>query len=106
MLKERRPLVLLFRETPLHAGHIRIMQQANEAGAVVMPPVPAFYHLPETIDDIVDQTMGRALDQLDLESGVVRRWTGVRPPCEIGSAAPLSGLNDRVQLVRAGAAPR
>ncbi len=79
MLKERRPLVLLFRETPLHAGHIRIMQQATEAGAIVMPPVPAFYHLPQTIDDIVNQTVGRALDQLDLESGIVRRWTGTRP---------------------------
>jgi 4-hydroxy-3-polyprenylbenzoate decarboxylase len=76
MLKERRPLVLLFRETPLHAGHIRIMQQATEAGATVMPPVPAFYHLPETIDDIVDQTIGRALDQLDIDSGTVRRWSG------------------------------
>jgi flavin prenyltransferase len=79
MLKERRRLVLLFRETPLHAGHIRIMQQATEAGAIVMPPVPAFYHLPQTIDDIVDQTVGRALDQLDLESGIVRRWSGAGP---------------------------
>lgn len=80
MLKERRPLVLLFRETPLHLGHIRIMQHATEAGAILMPPVPAFYHVPKTIDDIVDQTVGRALDQLDLESNVVRRWTGVTPP--------------------------
>lgn len=77
MLKERRPLVLLFRETPLHAGHIRIMQQATEAGATLMPPVPAFYHRPQTIDDIVNQTAGRALDQLGLDSGTVRRWMGV-----------------------------
>jgi 4-hydroxy-3-polyprenylbenzoate decarboxylase len=77
MLKERRPLVLLFRETPLHAGHIRIMQQATEAGATLMPPVPAFYHRPQTIDDIVKQTVGRALDQLGLDSGTVRRWVGV-----------------------------
>ena len=77
MLKERRPLVLLFRETPLHAGHIRIMQQATEAGATLMPPVPAFYHRPQTIDDIVNQTVGRALDQLGLDSGTVRRWAGV-----------------------------
>jgi 4-hydroxy-3-polyprenylbenzoate decarboxylase len=76
MLKERRPLVLLFRETPLHAGHIRAMQAATEAGATVMPPVPAFYHLPETIDDIVNQTVGRALDQLGLETGAVQRWAG------------------------------
>jgi len=79
-LKERRPLVLLFRETPLHRGHLRIMQEATEAGATVMPPVPAFYHLPKTIDDIVDQTIGRALDQLGLDSGTVRRWTGATGP--------------------------
>ena len=78
-LKERRPLVLLFRETPLHLGHIRLMAQATEAGAIVMPPVPAFYHRPTTIDDIVDQTVGRALDQLGFEAPEVSRWSG-RPP--------------------------
>jgi len=78
-LKERRPLVLLFRETPLHLGQIRLMMQAAEAGATLMPPVPAFYHRPRTIDDIVDQTVGRALDQLGIEVPEVRRWSG-RPP--------------------------
>lgn len=78
-LKERRPLVLLFRETPLHLGQIRLMAQATEAGAIVMPPVPAFYHRPRTIEDIVDQTVGRALDQLRLETPEVSRWSG-RPP--------------------------
>lgn len=78
-LKERRPLVLLFRETPLHLGQIRLMAQATEAGAIVMPPVPAFYHRPRTIDDIVDQTVGRALDQLGFEAEEVSRWSG-RPP--------------------------
>jgi 4-hydroxy-3-polyprenylbenzoate decarboxylase len=78
-LKERRPLVLLFRETPLHLGHIRLMAQATEAGAIVMPPVPAFYHRPQTIDDIVDQTVGRALDQFGFEAPEVSRWSG-RPP--------------------------
>ena len=78
-LKERRPLVLLFRETPLHLGQIRLMAQATEAGAIVMPPVPAFYHRPQTIDDIVDQTVGRALDQLGFETAEVSRWSG-RPP--------------------------
>jgi 4-hydroxy-3-polyprenylbenzoate decarboxylase len=78
-LKERRPLVLLFRETPLHLGQIRLMMQAAEAGATLMPPVPAFYHRPRTIDDIVDQTVGRALDQLGIEVPDVRRWSG-RPP--------------------------
>lgn len=74
-LKERRRLVLLFRETPLHLGHIELMAQATRAGAIVMPPVPAFYHRPKTIDDIVDQTVGRALDLFGIECGLVRRWT-------------------------------
>ncbi len=77
VMKERRPLVLLLRETPLHAGHIRAMQQATASGAIVMPPVPAFYHRPKTIDDIVDQTVGRALDQFGLASPRLRRWHGV-----------------------------
>ena len=74
-LKERRRLVLLFRETPLHAGHIALMQQATLNGAVIMPPVPAFYHRPQTIDDIVTQTVGRALDLFGIDLPLVRRWT-------------------------------
>lgn len=75
-LKERRPLVLLVRETPLHLGHLRLMMQATEAGATIMPPVPAFYHRPKTIGAIVDQTVGRALDQFNLDTDIVRRWNG------------------------------
>ena len=75
-LKERRRVVLLFRETPLHAGHIAIMERATLNGAVVMPPVPAFYHRPTTIDDIVTQTVGRALDLFGIETKSVRRWNG------------------------------
>ena len=75
-LKERRRLVLLLRETPLHAGHLRLMAQATEAGAVVMPPVPAFYSRPTTIQDIVDDTVYRALDLLGLPLEHDRRWTG------------------------------
>ncbi|AIR63194.1 UbiX family flavin prenyltransferase [Cedecea neteri] len=67
VLKERRPLVLCIRETPLHLGHLRLMTQASELGAVIMPPVPAFYHRPQTLQDIVDQTVNRVLDQFDLE---------------------------------------
>ncbi len=74
-LKERRRVVLLLRETPLHQGHLRLMLRASEAGAVIMPPVPAFYHRPETIEEIVDQTVGRALDLLGIETGLVKRWT-------------------------------
>jgi 4-hydroxy-3-polyprenylbenzoate decarboxylase len=73
-LKERRRVVLIVRETPLHAGHLRSMMAATENGAIVMPPVPAFYHRPKTIDDIVNQTVGRALDLFDIDSKVVKRW--------------------------------
>ena len=73
-LKERRRVVLLLRETPLHAGHIEMMARVTRAGAIVMPPVPAFYHRPQNIDDIVDQTVGRALDLFDIDAGIVKRW--------------------------------
>ncbi|STI16730.1 3-octaprenyl-4-hydroxybenzoate carboxy-lyase [Escherichia coli] len=64
VLKERRPLVLCVRETPLHLGHLRLMTQAAEIGAVIMPPVPAFYHRPQSLDDVINQTVNRVLDQL------------------------------------------
>lgn len=73
-LKERRRVVALFRETPLHAGHIAIMDQATRNGVIVMPPVPAFYHRPRTIEDIVDQTVGRALDLFSIDARIVKRW--------------------------------
>lgn len=74
-LKERRPLVLMVRESPLHAGHLRLMAQAHEAGATIMPPVPAFYANPATIDDLVTQTVGRALDALRLPHPATARWS-------------------------------
>jgi 4-hydroxy-3-polyprenylbenzoate decarboxylase len=74
VLKERRRLVLLLRETPLHLGHLHTMTRVAEIGAVVMPPVPAFYNHPETIDDILRQTVGRALDLFGIDLGMVRRW--------------------------------
>jgi 4-hydroxy-3-polyprenylbenzoate decarboxylase len=76
-LKERRKLVLLVRETPLHAGHLRLMSQATEAGAVILPPVPGFYVRPETIDDIVDHTVTKVLDQFGLDPGLIERWSGL-----------------------------
>ena len=78
VLKERRPLVLCVRETPLHLGHLRLMTQAAELGAVIMPPVPAFYHRPQTLDDIINQTVNRVLDQfdIDLPEDLFTRWQG------------------------------
>ena len=73
-LKERRPLVLLVRETPLHLGHIELLAQAARYGAVVLPPVPAFYNRPQTVDDVVNHTVGKALDQLDIPHKLFKRW--------------------------------
>jgi flavin prenyltransferase len=73
-LKERRRLVLVVREAPLHAGHLRSMLAATESGAIIVPPVPAFYHRPKTVDDIVNQTVGRCLDLFDIDIGIVKRW--------------------------------
>ena len=75
-LKERRRIVLLFRETPLHAGHIALMDQATRMGAIIMPPIPSFYHRPRSIEDIVDQSVGRMLDLFELSNDLVSRWTG------------------------------
>jgi len=75
-LKEGRPLVALVRETPLHAGHLRQMLTLAEIGGVILPPVPAFYHRPRTIDDLVNHTVGRVLDRLGIEHTLVPEWTG------------------------------
>jgi flavin prenyltransferase len=73
-LKERRKLVLVPRETPLHLGHLRNMVKATEIGAVILPPMPAFYHAPKTVDDIINQTVGKILDQFRIEHTLFRRW--------------------------------
>lgn len=75
-LKERRRVVLMLRETPLHLGHIRTMAAVTEAGAIVYPPVPAFYARPASLDEMVDHTLGRVLDLFDLDLSGLRRWTG------------------------------
>lgn len=75
-LKERRRLVLAVRETPLHAGHLKNMLAATEMGAIIAPPVPAFYTQPASVTDLVDHTVGRLLDLFDIESGLVSRWEG------------------------------
>lgn len=90
-LKERRRVVLLFRETPLHAGHMKLMDQATANGAIIMPPVPAFYHRPQTLDDIINQTVGRALDLFDIDPQIVKRWKDDTLPPEHAAM----GLDER-----------
>jgi 4-hydroxy-3-polyprenylbenzoate decarboxylase len=82
-LKERRRLVLMLRETPLHLGHIRSMAAVTEMGAIVYPPVPAFYAKPRSLDEMVDHTVGRVLDLFDLDTGLAPRWSGVREGVEL-----------------------
>lgn len=89
-LKERRRVVLLFREAPLHAGHIRSMAQATENGAIVFPPVPAFYDHPQSLDDMVNHTVGRVLDLYDIDAGLVRRWSGRPERLDAASIAATS----------------
>ncbi|MFO1061905.1 MAG: UbiX family flavin prenyltransferase [Dongiaceae bacterium] len=95
VLKERRRLVLMVRETPLHTGHVRNMLALCEMGAVIAPPVPAFYAAPATIADMVDHTLGRVLDLFGLESGTVRRWgeapSGAAPVSASGGPRPTEG---------------
>lgn len=78
VLKERRRLVLVVRESPLHLGHLRLMTQVTEVGGIVAPPVPSFYHHPHSVGDLVDQTIGRVLDLFGLDVEVARRWTGAQ----------------------------
>ena len=74
VLKERRKLVLMVRESPLHLGHLRNMAQATEMGAIIAPPVPAFYARPESLEQMIDHTVGRTLDHFDIDVGAVKRW--------------------------------
>lgn len=87
VLKDRRKLVLVPRETPLHLGHARLMVQAIEIGAIMMPPMPAFYHRPQSVADIVDQTVNRILDlfEIELDKDLFQRWQGPRPDKSEGS---------------------
>ena len=78
VLKERRKLVLMPRETPLHVGHCRLLLQAAEMGAIIAPPMPAFYNAPRTLDDAIDHSVGRVLDLFDIDSAMVRRWKGAK----------------------------
>ena len=75
-LKERRPLVLMVRETPLHKGHLDLMSRAADNGATILPPMPAFYHAPKSILELIHQTIGKALDQVGVDHDLFQRWTG------------------------------
>lgn len=77
VLKERRRLVLMVRETPLHTGHLRAMLQVSENGGIIMPPMPAFYAKPGSLDEMVNHTVGRCLDLFDIETDLVARWSGI-----------------------------
>lgn len=85
-LKEGRPVLLMVRETPLHLGHLRLMVQAAEIGAIIMPPVPAFYSKPQTLDEVINNTIGRALARIGLKNELYFRWLGMnskeRPPAD------------------------
>jgi flavin prenyltransferase len=85
-LKERRRLVLAVRETPLHEGHLELMLRVTRMGGIIMPPVPSFYHMPRTIDDIVDQTVGKILDLFSIDAGLFKRWN----PAEKRKDRPVS----------------
>jgi len=74
MLKERRRLILLVRETPLHEGHLELMAKVTRMGGIIMPPVPAFYHHPKTIEDLIDQTIGKVLDLFSVDAKLFKRW--------------------------------
>jgi 4-hydroxy-3-polyprenylbenzoate decarboxylase len=76
VLKEQRRLVIVPRETPLHVGHTRLLTAAAEMGSILVPPMPAFYNDPQTVDDIINHTVGRVLDLFDIDSGIVKRWVG------------------------------
>jgi 4-hydroxy-3-polyprenylbenzoate decarboxylase len=92
-LKEGRPLVLLVRESPLHRGHLRLMSLAAEAGAVIAPPVPAFYHRPTSLEEVVDHTVSRVLDRLGIEHGGTVPWRGLLTPTA-RDCAPANALVD------------
>jgi flavin prenyltransferase len=87
-LKERRPLVVAIRETPLHVGHLRLMLDLAQMGAIIMPPLPAFYHRPKTLDDIIDHTVGRILDRFGLDHSLAQEWPGIRQALRLSCSSP------------------
>jgi 4-hydroxy-3-polyprenylbenzoate decarboxylase len=84
VLKEGRKLVLVVRETPLHIGHLRLLTAAAESGAIILPPIPAFYSRPTTLDEVINHTVGRVLDHFGIEHAMVKRWGEKQPATELG----------------------
>ena len=90
-LKEKRKLALVVRETPLHKGHLRLLTMAADMGAHILPPVPSFYHMPKTINDIIDQTIGKVLDYMGIEHDLFNRW-GEEPKNSQQNGSPLKAV--------------
>ena len=86
ILKEQRRLVLMPRETPLHVGHCRLLYKAAQMGAIIAPPMPAFYNDPQTLDDVINHNVGRAMDLFGIDSGVVKRWQGANRSSKTGAS--------------------
>lgn len=97
VLKERKKLVLVVRETPLHLGHLEAMAELTRIGAMIFPPVPAFYHRPKTLDDVINQTVTRILDQFDIDVGLFQRWDdeGMSRHPDAGKTPTLAAVKDR-----------
>ena len=97
VLKERKKLVLVVRETPLHLGHLEAMVSLTRMGAVIFPPVPAFYHRPQTLDDVINQTVTRILDQFDIDVSLFHRWDeeGMSRHPDAGKTTPLAAAKGR-----------
>lgn len=85
VLKEKRKLVVIPRETPLHTGHLKLLLAVAEIGAVILPPMPAFYHRPKSIDDIINQTVGKTLDQFNIDHQLYKRWDGEKAKLKLRS---------------------
>jgi 4-hydroxy-3-polyprenylbenzoate decarboxylase len=100
ILKERKKLVLVARETPLHLGHLEAMVALTRMGAVIFPPVPAFYHRPKTLDDVINQTVTRVLDQFDIDVKLFHRWDeeGMSRHPDAGKATSLAVAKERRQV--------
>lgn len=102
VLKERKKLVLVVRETPLHLGHLEAMVALTRMGGIIFPPVPAFYHRPKTLDDVIDQTVTRILDQFDIDVKLFHRWDdeGMSRHPDAGKTTPLAAAKARQQVKR------